>query len=117
MSTADLSTGPKDPRSTVLSQEEATIVFRKPTLLALDDWLNAPAGIPHLTRSSRHCEAAADGRRQPSLSDWLLAPGRRHMRSRRARQRLVTFQIAPVSAGQISEASAFLAQTLVLSYL
>ena len=54
---ADLPTGPKDPRSTVLSIEEEAIVvaFRRHTLLALDDCLYAlQATIPHLTRSSLH---------------------------------------------------------------
>lgn len=54
---ADLATGPKEPKSTVLSiEEEAVIVaFRKHTLLALDDCLYVlQATIPHLTRSSLH---------------------------------------------------------------
>lgn len=56
-SVADLPTGPKQPRSTVLSiEEEAAIVaFRKHTLLPLDDCLYAlQPTIPHLTRSSLH---------------------------------------------------------------
>nr|WP_319473362.1 IS481 family transposase [uncultured Cohaesibacter sp.] len=56
-SQTDLRTGPKEPRSTVLSrQEEATIVaFRRHTLLPLDDCLYAlQPTIPHLTRSSLH---------------------------------------------------------------
>jgi transposase InsO family protein len=55
--TADLPTGPKVARSTVLSiDEEAVIVaFRRHTLLPLDDCLYAlQATIPHLTRSSLH---------------------------------------------------------------
>ncbi len=56
-SLADLPTGPKDPKSTVLSAEEeaVVVVFRKHTLLPLDDCLYAlqPA-MPHLTRSSLH---------------------------------------------------------------
>ena len=53
----DLPTGPKDPKSTVLSIEEEAIIvaFRRHTLLPLDDCLYAPqATIPHLTRSSLH---------------------------------------------------------------
>ena len=53
----DLPTGPKDAHSTVLSIEEEAIivVFRKHTLLPLDDCLYAlQATIPHLTRSSLH---------------------------------------------------------------
>ena len=53
----DVKTGPKDPRSTVLSgNEEAVIVaFRRHTLLPLDDCLYAlQPTIPHLTRSSLH---------------------------------------------------------------
>lgn len=56
-SVADLPTGPKEPRSTVLSiDEEAIIVaFRRHTLLPLDDCLYAlQPTIPHLTRSSLH---------------------------------------------------------------
>ena len=56
-SAADLPTGPKAPRSTVLTlEEEAVIVaFRRHTLLPLDDCLDAlQATIPHLTRSSLH---------------------------------------------------------------
>src|SRR5829696_2379486 len=56
-SAADLPTGPKVPRSTVLTlEEEAVIVaFRRHTLLPLDDGLYAlQATIPHLTRSSLH---------------------------------------------------------------
>ena len=54
---ADRRTGPKEPRSTVLSaQEEAVIVaFRRHTLLPLDDCLYAlQPTIAHLTRSSLH---------------------------------------------------------------
>src|SRR3954452_1643377 len=56
-SVADRATGPKQPRSTVLSIEEEAIVvaFRRHTLLPLDDCLYAlQATIPHLTRSSLH---------------------------------------------------------------
>jgi transposase InsO family protein len=56
-STADLPTGPKVPRSTVLSiEDEAVIVaFRRHTLLPLDDCLYAlQASLPYLTRSSLH---------------------------------------------------------------
>src|SRR5271156_2291870 len=54
---ADLPTGPKNPRSTLLSIEKEAIVvaFRRHTLLALDDCLYAlQATTPHLTRSSLH---------------------------------------------------------------
>jgi len=53
----DLPTGPRDPRSTILSIEDEAIIvaFRKHTLLPLDDCLYAlQATIPHLTRSSLH---------------------------------------------------------------
>src|SRR4051795_768356 len=56
-SVADRPTGPKQPKSTVLSPEDEAIVvaFRRHTLLALDDCLYAlQATIPHLTRSSLH---------------------------------------------------------------
>ena len=56
-SIADLPTGPKEPRSTVLSPEEEAVIvaFRRYTLLPLDDCLYAlQPTIPHLTRSSLH---------------------------------------------------------------
>src|SRR3984885_5720375 len=56
-SVSDLRTGPKEPRSTVLSaKEEAVVVaFRRHTLLPLDDCLYAlQPTIAHLTRSSLH---------------------------------------------------------------
>jgi transposase InsO family protein len=56
-SVTDLPTGPKTPRSTVLSVEEEAIVvaFRRHTLLPLDDCLyGLQPTIPHLTRSSLH---------------------------------------------------------------
>jgi transposase InsO family protein len=56
-SVADRPTGPKEPRSTVLSIEDEAIIvtFRRHTRLPLDDCLYAlQATIPHLTRSSLH---------------------------------------------------------------
>ena len=56
-SVTDLPTGPKDPRSTVLSIEEEAVIlaFRRHTLLPLDDCLYAlQPTLPHLTRSSLH---------------------------------------------------------------
>ena len=56
-SVIDLPTGPKEPKSTVLSIEEEAVVvaFRRHTLLPLDDCLYAlQATIPHLSRSSLH---------------------------------------------------------------
>src|SRR6202051_580880 len=56
-STADLPTGPREPRSTVLSLDDEAIIvaFRRRTLLPLDDCLyTLQATIPHLTRSSLH---------------------------------------------------------------
>src|SRR5215204_159318 len=56
-SVQDERTGPKQPRSTVLTLEEEAIVvaFRRHTLLPLDDCLYAlQPTIPHLTRSSLH---------------------------------------------------------------
>ena len=56
-SVTDLPTGPKEPKSTVLSIEDEAIVvaFRRHTLLPLDDCLYAlQPTIPHLTRSSLH---------------------------------------------------------------
>ena len=56
-STADMPTGPKEAKSTVLSvdQEAIIVAFRRHTLLPLDDCLYAlQATIPGLTRSSLH---------------------------------------------------------------
>jgi len=53
----DAPMGPKEVRSTVLTEEEeaAFVAFRKYTLLPLDDCLYAlQPSIPHLTRSSLH---------------------------------------------------------------
>ncbi len=56
-SVADLQTGPKEPKSTVLSAEDEAVIvaFRRYALLPLDDCLYAlQPTIPHLTRSSLH---------------------------------------------------------------
>jgi hypothetical protein len=56
-SVTDRPTGPKEPKSTVLSVEDEAIIaaFRRHTLLPLDDCLYAlQPTIPHLTRSSLH---------------------------------------------------------------
>src|SRR6188472_2997027 len=56
-SVVDLPTGPREPRSSVLSIEDEAIIiaFRRHTLLPLDDCLYAlQATIPNLTRSSLH---------------------------------------------------------------
>ncbi|TPG59214.1 IS481 family transposase, partial [Roseomonas nepalensis] len=56
-SVTDLPTGPKEPKSTVLSVEEEAVVvaFRRHTLLPLDDCLYAlQPSLPQLTRSSLH---------------------------------------------------------------
>lgn len=70
-SVEDLRTGPKDPRSTVLTiEEEAVIVaFRRHTLLPLDDCLYAlQPTIPRLTRSSLHrCLQRHDISRLPQV--------------------------------------------------
>src|ERR1700756_2576983 len=85
-SSADLPTGPRDPKSTSLSiDDEAIIVaFRKHTLLPLDDCLYAlQATIPHLTRSSLHrCfqrhgisrlpEGGGDKPRQPACKAYPI---------------------------------------------
>ena len=56
-SVSDLPTGPKVPKSTVLTVEDEAIIvaFRRHTLLPLDDCLySLQATIPHLSRSSLH---------------------------------------------------------------
>ncbi len=53
----DRKTGPREPRSSVLSEEDEAVIvaFRRHTLLPLDDCLYAlQPTIPHLTRSSLH---------------------------------------------------------------
>ena len=53
----DLKTGPKEPRSSVLTESKETMIvaFRRHTLLPLDDCLYAlQPTVPHLTRSSLH---------------------------------------------------------------
>ncbi len=87
-SVQDLPTGPKEPKSSVLTIEEEAIVvaFRRHTLLPLDDCLySLQATIPHLTRSSLHrClqrhgisrlpEVTGDkpNKKIQVLSNWLL---------------------------------------------
>ncbi|MET4898941.1 IS481 family transposase [Sphingomonadaceae bacterium jetA1] len=70
-STADLRTGPREPRSTTLTVEEETVVvaFRRHTLLPLDECLYAlQATIPHLSRSSLHrCLQRHDISRLPDV--------------------------------------------------
>ncbi|MBS0276042.1 MAG: IS481 family transposase [Proteobacteria bacterium] len=72
-SVADLPTGPKVPKSTVLSVEDEAIIvaFRRHTLLPLDDCLYAlQATIPHLTRSSLHrCMQRHGISRLPEVED------------------------------------------------
>ena len=71
-SAADLPTGPRDPKSTVLSIEDEAIIvaFRRHTLLPLDDCLYAlQATIPHLTRSPLHrCLQRHDISRLPDVT-------------------------------------------------
>src|SRR6201998_3510147 len=82
-SVADLKTGPKDAKSTVLSVEDEAIVvaFRRHTLLPLDDCLYAlQATIPHLTRSSLHrCLQRHGISRLPDVED--NTPSKRKFRS------------------------------------
>lgn len=67
----DLPTGPKQPKSTVLSIEDEAIIvaFRRHTLLPLDDCLYAlQPTISHLTRSSLHrCLQRHDISRLPEV--------------------------------------------------
>lgn len=53
----DMKTGPKEPRSTVLTESEESMIvaFRSHALFPLDDCLYAiQPSIPHLTRSALH---------------------------------------------------------------
>ncbi|EDQ03425.1 transposase (class I) [Sulfitobacter indolifex HEL-45] len=54
MTVEDMKTGPKEPRSSVLTEAEeaAVVTFRRHTFLPLDDCLYVlQPSIPHLTRS------------------------------------------------------------------
>ena len=70
-SVADLPTGPKDAKSTVLTPDEEAIIvaFRRHTLLPLDDCLySLQPSIPHLSRSSLHrCLQRHDISRLPEV--------------------------------------------------
>ena len=70
-SVADLPTGPKDAKSTVLTLDEEAIIvaFRRHTLLPLDDCLySLQPSIRHLTRSSLHrCLQRHDISRLPEV--------------------------------------------------
>jgi hypothetical protein len=73
ISVADLPTGPKESRSTVLSAEEAAVIiaFRGYPLVPLDGYLYAlHPTIPHLTRSLSHrCLQRHSVRRLPDVED------------------------------------------------
>jgi len=70
-SVADLPTGPKGAKSTVLTLDEEAIIvaFRQHTLLPLDDCLySLQPSIPHLSRSSLHrCLQRHDISRLPEV--------------------------------------------------
>jgi len=70
-SVEDMKTGPKEPRSTVLTEKEkaSVVAFRRHTLLPLDDCLYAlQPSIPHLTRSGLHrCLQRRDISRLPDV--------------------------------------------------
>jgi hypothetical protein len=110
-SVSDLPTGPREPRSTVLSAEEEAVVvaFRRHTLLPLDDCLYAlQPTLPHLTRfvpspmsaTPRDLPAAAGRRRSlgqtqiQGLSDRLFSY-RQRRGSNRARQALLARRDRP----------------------
>ena len=83
----DAPMGPKVPRSTVLTteQEAMTVVFRKHTLLPLDDCLYAlQATIPHLT--ARPCTAVSSATASAGCprSKATRRPGRSWFSSGRA---------------------------------
>ncbi len=89
----DLETGPREPRSSVLSSEEeaAVVAFRRHTLLPLDDCLYAlQPSIPHLTRSSLHRRLQRHGiSRLPDVGEapflpFITAPGTVQTRASRS---------------------------------
>src|SRR5690606_31544291 len=79
-SVTDVPTGPKEAHSTVLSLEDeaVVVVFRRHTLLPLDDCLYAlQPTIPHLTRASLHrCLQRHDISRLPDV-EGVKAPKRK----------------------------------------
>src|SRR5215211_6668029 len=88
---ADLPTGPREPRSTVLSIEEEAVVvaFRRNTLLPLDDCLYAlQPTIRHLTRSSLHRSLQRHG-----ISRLPVTDGSKPQRSRFKRYPIGFFHI------------------------
>ena len=103
-STTDLVTGPKEPRSTVLSiEEEAVIVaFRRYTLLPLDDCLYAlQPTIPHLTRSSLHRCLQRHGIPSLPMSKATSPPARSSKPIRSATSTLTLPKSAPSKASSI----------------
>ena len=87
-STADLPTGPKEPKSTVLSVEDEAIIvaIRGYTLLLLDDRLYAlQATLAHLTRSPDFAWTAerADDWRLPWAGYTMTRYGRKAEREGR----------------------------------
>ena len=79
-SVEDRKTGPREPRSTVFSEEDEAVIvaFRRHTLLPLDDCLYAlQPTIPHLTRSSLHRCLQRQGRRLFVEAKSRLGPGAR----------------------------------------
>ena len=93
----DLKTGPKEPRSTVLTEaEEAMIVaFRRHTLLRLDDCLYAlKPSIPRLTRSALlRC-----------LQAWYLAlAGCRGRQTKAAAVQAIPYRLLPYRHRQGSD--------------
>jgi len=76
----DMKTGPKEPRSTVLTEAEeaAVVAFRRHTLLPLDDCLYAlQPSIPHLTRSALHRWPTTTRHITLDLSRFCAAPSAR----------------------------------------
>ena len=96
-SVEDQKTGPREPRSTVLSQDEEAMVvaFRRHTLLPLDDCLYAlQPSIPHLTRFTCSLEPMAF---TGSLSASLLAASRDITPSRHGWGQTQTAEVQTIS--------------------
>ena len=104
-SVSDLPTGPKEPRSTVLSVEEEAVVvaFRKHTLLPLDDCLYAlQPTIPHLTRSSLHRCLKRHGISRLPQVEGEASPKRKFKATRSAISISTSPKFEPLRASSIS---------------
>ena len=74
-SVADLPTGPREPRSTVLSPEEEAVIvaFQRYTLLPFDDCLYALQPTIPQHAGAGHCDSGSSGASRIALSAYSAA--------------------------------------------